>query len=46
MLAKVSNGRDAVAPGDYYADSGRPCIDADMATGRRAHEGEQGTTTN
>ena len=29
--AKVSNGRDATEPGDYYADAGDPRVDADLA---------------
>ncbi|HYH35408.1 MAG TPA: sodium:solute symporter [Nocardioides sp.] len=28
---KVSNGRDATAPGDYYADAGDPRVEADLA---------------
>jgi SSS family solute:Na+ symporter len=30
--AKVSNGRDATTPGDYYADAGDPRVDADLAS--------------
>ena len=30
--AKVSNGRDATEPGDYYADAGDPRVQADLAS--------------
>jgi SSS family solute:Na+ symporter len=30
--AKVSNGRDATRPGDYYADAGDPRVRADLAS--------------
>ena len=35
--AKVSNGRDATEPGDYYADAGDPRVQADLASTGRPH---------
>jgi len=37
--AKVSNGRDRTAPGDYYADEGDPKVDADLAVDHARSDG-------
>jgi SSS family solute:Na+ symporter len=37
--AKISNGRDRTQPGDYYAESGDPRVDSDLAVDRLAPGG-------
>ncbi len=41
--AGVSNGRDATVPGDYFADTGDPRVDADLASDDDLTRGEPGT---
>ncbi|MCD4534608.1 sodium:solute symporter [Nocardioides sp. cx-169] len=42
---KVSNGRDATSPGDYFADADDPRIQADLAHKDDVFRGEPETTT-
>jgi SSS family solute:Na+ symporter len=37
---KVSNGTDATAPGDYFADAGDPRVEADLSQQDDIHRGE------
>ncbi|WP_269217236.1 monocarboxylate uptake permease MctP [Nocardioides sp. cx-173] len=42
---KVSNGRDATSPGDYFADADDPRVQADLAHKDDVFRGEPETTT-
>jgi SSS family solute:Na+ symporter len=42
---KVSNGRDATRPGDYYADTDDPRVQADLADADVLTKGEPGPAT-
>jgi SSS family solute:Na+ symporter len=40
---KVSNGRDSTSPGDYYADTDDPRVQADLAVKDDLTRGEPGS---